>query len=67
MLTGWLLVLLAYGWSSFLIALGIYALAMRGHSSRAAAIIIKIMGAVALLWGIWVGFATSYTLWRGLA
>lgn len=62
MFGAWLLVVLAYGWSAFLLALGIYALAMRGHSSRLAAIIIKVLGPLALLWGLWEIFATTATL-----
>ena len=33
-LVDWLLLALAYLWAVFLISLGVYALAMRGHSSR---------------------------------
>jgi hypothetical protein len=38
MFGNWLLVMLAYVWSAFLLALGIHALAMKGHSSRVAAL-----------------------------
>jgi len=67
MFGNWLLVILAYGWSAFLIVLGIYALAMKGHSSRLAAIIIKVLGTLVLLWGLWELFATTATLVTGLS
>jgi len=63
---GWLLVILAYGWSAALLALGIYALAMRSHSSRTAAIMIKVLGVLVLLWDLRELFATTATLVRGL-
>jgi len=67
MFWNWLLVVLAYLWSAGLLALGVYALAMRGHSSRLAAIIIKVLGALMLIWGLWELVATTATLVRGLS
>jgi sulfite exporter TauE/SafE len=64
MFGAWLLVVLAYGWSAALLALGIYALAMRDHSSRRATIIIKVLGVLVRLWGLWELFATTATLMR---
>jgi hypothetical protein len=58
--------MLAYGSSAFLLALGIYALAMRGRSSRRAAVIIRVFGVMVLLWGLWELFATTATLVRRL-
>jgi hypothetical protein len=55
-------VVLAYLFSAGLITLGFYALAMRGHSSRLAAIIMKVRGVLVLLWGLWELFATTATL-----
>ena len=49
----WLLLALTYLWAVFLVSLGVYALTMRGHSSRPAAIIIKVLGVLVLLWGLW--------------
>ena len=66
MLTDWLPLALTYLWAVFLVSLGVYALTMKGHSSRLVAIIIKILGALALLWGLWKLFATTATLVRGL-
>ena len=65
MFWSWLLVVLAYLFSAGLIALGIYALGMRGHSSRLAAITIKTIGVLVLLWGLWELYATTATLLRG--
>ena len=67
MFWNWLLAILAYLWSAGLIALGVWALAMRGHSSRRAAIIIKVVGVLSLIWGLWELFATTATLIRGLS
>jgi len=62
----WLLLVLVDLWAVFLVALGVYALAMRNHSSRLAAIIIKALGVLLLLWGLWELYATTATLVRGL-
>ena len=69
MFLNWLLLALTYLWAVFLVALGVYALTMRGHSSRPAAVIIKVLGALALflLWDFWELLATTATLMRGLS
>ncbi|MCX6843814.1 MAG: hypothetical protein NTX53_16225 [candidate division WOR-3 bacterium] len=52
MFVDWLLLALTYLWAVFLVSLGVYALTMKGHSSRRVAIIIKILGVPVLPWGL---------------
>jgi hypothetical protein len=61
-----LLLALTYLRAVFLVSLGVYALTMKGHSSRPAASIIKVLGLLVLGWGLWEIFATTATLVRGL-
>jgi len=59
MFVDWLLLVLTYVWAVFLVSLGVYALTMRGHSSRLAAIIIKVLGVLVLPWGLREPFVTT--------
>jgi hypothetical protein len=61
----WAQLALFYLWAIFMVAIGVYALTMK-HSKLWVAILIKTLGAIALLWGLWELFATTATLVRGL-
>jgi hypothetical protein len=50
MLVDWLMLALVYLWAVFCVSVGVYALTMKGHSSRLVAVIIKTVGTLALLW-----------------
>lgn len=63
---GWLLVMLAYLWSAFCIALGVYALLMK-HTKLWVAILIKTLAVLVLLYGLYEGVATTLTLMHGPA
>jgi hypothetical protein len=67
MFWSWLLVVLAYLLSAGPLALRTGALAMRGHSSRLAVVIIKVLGVLVLLWSLWELFVTTATIVRGLS
>ena len=65
MLGNWLPVILAYGCGAALLALGIYALFRKGHSSHTVGVIIKVLGVAMLILGLWQLIATTATLAGG--
>ena len=59
MFVDWLLLGLVYLWAVLRVSLGVCALTMKGHSSRLAAIIVNVLGTLALGWGMREPFVTT--------